>query len=574
MVFHRLSKKTEKDILSFMQFLEKNKDKFIKLLWVAIILASTKSLFTDTGFDNAYTVAMSYRHLSGDHMFQQMWEPHQTSIFFTDFFMWLYHLVVPSYTGVMLYLQIVGTLFFGVISFLLYRTLSQVTTKQVASLAAAFFFIFRAKQTPFPDFANLQIGFSALLLLCLVKYLQDEKKWYYLCLAALCLCLEVLSYPSCILAYIAVVIVLFCKSKKSLPSIGIFTATCAAIGLSYAGFFILRIGFNTFFNNLRNIFYADSHSTDTNTFYSYFHGILISLIWLACCAFVSRLITFLYKVIAKKELEFLPVYGILLLVSETAMLFLQKKTGIDWTCVFYILPVFLMILGAFYYRHMNEAERTIWLLGILLSASSFVATWMLTDLGLITIVSYMVLGGVVSFLPLRYAKRQAIIFLLAVSALATIHRGLVVWGYANKGNIWMVQDMNTIIRSGPSLGIMCDYMTYYQITCDEEDHRQFVTDEDHFLLVGGWLIDSMEFLLSDAGISNYSTIDTPIYNEKLLEYFELYPDKTPTVVAVSCWYGELMLDPDSFVMKWVEENYETVGDGRYWRYYRLKNQGL
>ena len=56
------------------------------LLWVAVILASIKSIFTDTGFDNAYTVAMSYRHLKGDGMFEQMWEPHQTSIFFTDFF--------------------------------------------------------------------------------------------------------------------------------------------------------------------------------------------------------------------------------------------------------------------------------------------------------------------------------------------------------------------------------------------------------------------------------------------------------------------------------------------------------
>lgn len=553
-----------------MQFLEKHADKFIKLLWVAVILASIKSLFTDTGFDNAYTVAMSYRHLAGDLMFQQMWEPHQTSIFFTDVFMWLYHLVVPSYTGVMLYLQVVGTLFFGVLSVLIYRLLKDVTGKQVASLASAFLFIFRAKQTPFPDFANLQIGFSVLVFICLVKFLQAQEKWYYLCLAGVCLCLEVLSYPSCILAYVPVVVILFAKAKKKWASVGIFTATCGVIGVVYVGYFILRIGMSGFIVNLTNIFYADSHSSDSITLYSYFYGFVLGLVWLGVAALIAIFICKLCKWIWKKEVEVLPVFGLLLLISEVGMLFLQKKTGIDWTCTFYIIPVFLMVFGLFFYKQMEESERTIWLVGMLLSIASFVATWTLTDLGLITIVAYMVLGGVVSFLPLRHAKKQAVIFLLAVCTLVTIHRGLVVWGYANKGNVWMVQDMETIVRSGPSLGIMCDYMTYYQITCDEEDHPKFVAPEDTFLMVGGWLIDSMEFLLTNADISNYSTIDTPIYNERMLEYFRLYPEKQPTVIGVSCWYGEMMIDPNSFVMQWIEQNYETVGDGRYWRYYRRK----
>ena len=118
-----------------MHFLKEKADKLIVLLWVAVVLASIKSIFTDTGFDNAYTVAMSYRHLNGDGMFQQMWEPHQTSIFFTDICMWLYHLVMPSYTGVMVYLQICGTLFFGVLCIFLYRLLKDITGKQIAHLA-------------------------------------------------------------------------------------------------------------------------------------------------------------------------------------------------------------------------------------------------------------------------------------------------------------------------------------------------------------------------------------------------------------------------------------------------------
>ena len=178
-------------------FLEKHRKMCMNLLWAAVVLASIKSLFTDTGFDNAYMVAMSFRHLKGDGMFAQMWEPHQTSAFFTDFFMWIYHFFVPSYTGVMIYLQIVGTAFFALVGIPLYRLLKKIAGSDIAQLATMFFIMFRAKQTPFPDFANLQIAFSTLLFLCLVSFVREQQKKRYLCLAAVCLCLEILSYPAC-----------------------------------------------------------------------------------------------------------------------------------------------------------------------------------------------------------------------------------------------------------------------------------------------------------------------------------------------------------------------------------------
>jgi len=552
-------------------FLEKHRKKCISLLWAAVILASIKSIFTDTGFDNAYTVAMSFRHLKGDGMFEQMWEPHQTSIFFTDLFMGIYHFFVPSYTGVMIYLQIVGTVFFAVIAILLYKFLKEIAGSEIAQLAAAFFIMFRAKQTPFPDFANLQIGFSALLFLCLVSFVREQQKKRYLCLAAVFLCLQILSYPSCLLAYFPAVLILFWKTKERWKNIGLFTGICVLFGGSYVGYFVCKIGLERFWENLMNIFYSDSHSGEAYvSLWNYFYGVITAVSWVVLCAVFTWLLLLLVRKLLRKSVEFFPVYGIILFLSEFAFLFLQKRTGLDWTCSFYIIPALLMVLSCFSYRDMEEWEKTIWLTGNLFAVFSFLSTWLLTDLGLITMAAYMVLGGVVSLVALRHRKRQIWVFLLSVCALVTMHRGLVVWGYANKGNVWMVQDVETIIRSGPSLGIVCDYMTYYQITYDAEDHDQFVTQEDSLLLVGNWLIDSMEFLLTDADISNYSTIDTPVYNEKLLDYLELYPEKKPTVVAVSCSYGTMQVPDNSWIMQWVNENYEVVGDGRYWRYYRPK----
>lgn len=553
-------------------FLEKHKKMCLALLWAAVALASIKSIFTDTGFDNAYTVAMSFRHLKGDRMFAQMWEPHQTSVFFTDFFLWIYHLFVPSYTGVMMYLQIVGTVFFAIVGIPLYRLLKGIAGSDIAQLATMFFLMFRAKQTPFPDFANLQIAFSVLLFLCLVSFVAQQQKKRYLCLAACCLCLEVLSYPSCLLAYFPAVLILFLKTEERWKNIGLFTGACALLGGIYVGYFVCRIGLSDFLRNLTNIFYSDSHSGEAFvSTWNYFYGLVTALAWLALCGIFTWLLLWGIRRLLHKSVDFFAGYGFTLFLTEFAFLFLQKKTGLDWTCTFYIIPAFLMALSCFSYKDLEEPEKTVWLTGNCFALCSFLSTWLLTDLGLITMAAYMVLGGAVSLAALRHRKKQIWVFLLSVCALVTMHRGLVVWGYANKGNIWMVQDVEAIVRSGPSLGVVCDYMTYYQITCDAEDHNQFVAPEDSLLLVGGWLIDSMEFLLTDADISNYSTIDTPVYNEKLLDYLELYPEKRPTVVAVSCSYGTMQVSDASWIMQWVNENYEAVGDGRYWRYYRAKD---
>ncbi|MCM1027004.1 MAG: glucosyltransferase domain-containing protein [Roseburia sp.] len=552
-------------------FLEKHRKLCLALLWTAVVLASIKSIFTDTGFDNAYTVAMSFRHLKGDGMFRQMWEPHQTSIFFTDFFMWLYRFLVPSYTGVMIYLQIVGTAFHAVIGFLLYRLLKTIAGSDVAQLAAAFFILFRAKQTPFPEYANLQIGFSVLLFLCMVSFVREQEKRRYLCFAAFFLCLEVLSYPSCLLVYFPAVLILFFRTKERWKNIGLFTGVCALFGGIYTGYFVCKAGPAAFIRNLRNIFYADPHSDGAVvSVWNYFYGVIVAISWLVLCGAFTWLLMWALRRLLKRTVDFFAVYGMVLFVSELALLFLQKKTGLDWTCTFYILPALLMALSCSCYKDMDELEKTVWLAGNLFALGAFLATCLLTALGLITMVPYMVLGGVVSLAALRHRKKQIWTFLFFVCGLVVMHRGLVIWGYANQKGIYLVHEADTIVRSGPCLGVICDYNTYHRLAFDAEDHNQFITSEDSLLLVGDWLVDSMEFLLTDADISNYSTIDVPAYNELLLEYLELYPEKEPTVVAVSMSSNAMLMQDASWIMRWVNENYDPVGEGRNWRYYRAK----
>ena len=68
------------------------------------ILTVIKSVFTEYGYDASYHIALSWRHINGDRLFKEMWEPHQTSAFILDFLMLLYRLFVPSMEGVALFL--------------------------------------------------------------------------------------------------------------------------------------------------------------------------------------------------------------------------------------------------------------------------------------------------------------------------------------------------------------------------------------------------------------------------------------------------------------------------------------
>jgi len=56
---------------------------------------------------------------------------------------------------------------------------------------------------------------------------------------------------------------------------------------------------------------------------------------------------------------------------------------------------------------------------------------------------------------------------------------------------------------------------------------QYAGEGDTLLCANG---HSLWYLLSDCKIATYSTISTPTFDERLLEYWELYPDRYPSLV--------------------------------------------
>lgn len=155
-------------------------------LKIAAIALAIKYIFVDFGIDAEYQISMSYRLAKGDVMFKEMWEPHQTSAFLCAFFIKIYLILFHTTTGIVIYLQTIGVVLDGVISYLLYRVVSRcLHCDSAAFIMAWIFFIVSPKDVPIPEYANLQIWFSLLLCFALFFYYKNRKRRWIL-LSAVC----------------------------------------------------------------------------------------------------------------------------------------------------------------------------------------------------------------------------------------------------------------------------------------------------------------------------------------------------------------------------------------------------
>lgn len=561
---------------------EKIEKIILRLLWIGVILVSIKSIFTDFGIDGAYQIAMSYRHISGDSMLLEMWEPHQTSIFLNDILIFVYRLFVPSLTGVAIYIQTCGTLLFAGIGYFLYRALKDYTGRFIASAAWMFFIIFRAKQIPTVEYANLEIAFSVIAFILLIRFIKTEKV-LLLPFIAVSFFLQILSYPTCLISVLAVTLVLVFFTKNKLRNCLVYVASEALLGLSYALYFVIKIGPSMLVRVAGDILAADSHSS--YRFGGYWTGFITMTVALVICAAVGVTVAFIVKRIRRDSARNkdeategsnfsvlsigMTVAAIVYALFEIVMLAIQKKSGIDWMCSIYILPLTLLIVGLFGIKKLDDEEKKIYLTGVFLSLASFAATMILTNLGMITIVAYLVLAGIVSFIPIRKMIPENRAFFALIIVALLIHRGIVIWGIGNtNGRVHMIWEAQNFIRKGPAAGIVCDHFNRAYTDANIDEFAAQIKPDDKVFFVGEELLDSFVYVYSGAEVANYSTIDTPIYNECLEEYFEINPNKKPTLIASASWFGSSAIDEDSYIMQWVRENYQLVYDGSYWQLWR------
>jgi len=242
----------------------------------------------------------------------------------------------------------------------------------------------------------------------------------------------------------------------------------------------------------------------------------------------------------------------------------------------YIYTVYFILFGfviSFQNRLEDRAGKLVklWVGATLLM---LLAVLLLTNLTIFTSARYGLPGVVMGIAALLlYSKKEAHeiyrrfgrVFLLFWCFTAIFIKG---WEYRdNEGVMKNITRVRGIVSQGPAAGIFTEYMQSCIQESQYEEMHQYVKPGDRMLILD---MGTISYLFQDVEVASYTTICDPRYNDVLLKYWELNPEKYPDVIAVQCWYGELRWDPESWIMQWIENDFgaEWVIDGKYFRYYR------
>lgn len=545
--------------------------------------------FTNLSYDGEYQMAMAYRLIQGDRMFVEMWEPHQTSVFLPAALMWIYRSIFHTTTGIVVYLQICGILIRGAIALLLYRILKADTDEPVAYGIALLYFMLSPKDYALPDFSNQQLWYGTLFFCCLWSYLK-KGKCYLLALGAVCLCLEVLSYPSHLIIYLGAMVLLWCYSEHRWRDIAVITAICAGLGLGFCFVFVPE--WDVLVQCIHGMLELEpTHTVSASSkilFYLKGMGELSGMIILmAILGYVVGLImqaagkagsrTDSGKAGGRKR----PGYEIWLLGCAIVILagFLVNILSADHRNAYSCIFVFLVGLGFRGINFLKGDERRLYICGNVIGLLSFAATLILTDLPVRDSVVYGLLAIVLALIPLgkqvggmagESVKRGLYGCALCFAALLALRCVYIRTPLSGRGQICSILSDMSIVRAGPATGLISDE----EGVCIQRDSypewQQLIRKGDKVWMVGG-VLDTLGYLYEDVEVAAPSTMSDPTYNDAVLEYWRLNPDKYPDVVIAEGHMGDLVheLVIDQWLTSWLEEEYqpEYVVSGTYWIYY-------
>ena len=555
----------------------RNKRKNLKVLLILLsILASLKMLFFAVGMDEESQLVMSYRNAMGDRLFLDMWEPHQSSAFLCTLLMKPY-LMLFGTTGIIIYLRVWGTLLHLGVSFYLYKTLRHFVSEDHAWLLALLYYNIIPKQIILPEFGIMQVWFYTLLSLFLMKY-SMECKIRYLILSAVALALNVLSYPSCLILFpFALLWLARFSGKHKWRDMGIFTAVCGACAAAYLGMLFSYTPPIQLIETLSNILSGDITHSLTLTDKLLLFGkktLYMAVLWLAC-----RLLA---MAVARRKQLAPPITDALTILPACAIqlfCWIVLDTGYEY------LNLHLAVAAAagisVYKRNHgkqgHEPKSVLLYYGILGAVLSLLGVVYLTDITLTESIPHAMPAAIFGFalmllciqgkeVPNGSKWLNAALLVLLVTAICGKAYTLRGGDYSN------ILQSGGIMKKGPAAGTISNYIRSYIYNADYEDWQVYMQDGDRVLIVVKLVqnLDTIQYLFKDVEVSHYSVVNPTAYDQRLPEYWALYPEKAPNVIIVDCWYGELKEAPDSWIMDYIENDfgYTQVNDGKYIRIYR------
>ena len=555
----------------------KNTKKRYAFLWICAAIVNIKSIFCDYDLDAAYTVAMSYRHINGDRLFLKMWEPHQTSIFFVDFFALVWRKITGSFDGVALWLQFCGCLSFLAVSILLYFAIKRITSKDIAMFISVFFWILRPKNIQLSDYSNLLVLLSTLAFIIFSFYLTSEKKKLYLVFLGICTSALVLAYPSAIVVAFAIEIMIVIWAEKKAGDALIYPATCFALAGGYLLLVVRNTPFSVILDSLRFIVSGDTHSSFRYTGMLFFREILIGCVITLLSFFFALVYGKVKRTVASDNIcVFLVVDTILFIALTISCKFVSFAENINFKSFYYFLYPVYAICGFVLFKKQKKELSKIYISGTIISLCAMLSAVFLSNLPFIASLGYMPLAALLSLTAFSTAEDlkqeegkagiNKIGYVFATFFVMAVFQRIFV--ITSTAGISYIYEVENYIRTGPEKGIVSTLEFCNEKKIGLEDWKNNVSADDTVLIARGFGVDVSDYLLAGAKVGTNSVISTPSFNETLGEYWRLNPEKKPTVIAVACWDGNEFRTADQWIYDVIDSEYQLSYEGTYWNFYK------
>ena len=552
------------------------------------VLAGIIWTCTNFGFDEGYQICLANRLLTGDKLLVHMWEPHQTSVFICALFMWIYKLVFHSYEGVVIYLHALGTVLRLLVALAIYGVLKKEVEKELAFFSSVLFFMITPKDFSIAEFSNLQVWFATFAFLFLLIYFRKKNR-FFIVLAAVMVCLDVIVYPSCIIIALPTVILLGIYSEKGekIKNTALFTGVCFLLGGITLAYLLIHFGFDylmQFYQNMISI--EPNHNVsllDKLLSYGKDAGVIVLIIAgvLLLCALFAFLMLKLSKGKIAGDSGKLFI-GFMLAASFVVFLgyFLVNILVAKKRCNYSILFLYMTGLGFYFRNYLSAEEKRIWDTGSIISIAGFAATLLLTDLPFLVSGAYLVLAVALSALPIiRFAGQldfKPIKKIITVCGFVLV--GLLLFRciyirtpLTGRGQICTILNTDlSFVHFGPAKGMITDDEGAKRQQISYEEFREYIPEGSNIWIIDS-MVDGLGYLYGNYRVATPSCISDPKILPGITSYWEQHPEKYPDVIIIGAYDGQLSYEvlANEWFMGWLKDEYQPARfvDGVFWRYY-------
>ena len=513
-------------------------NRLMTVLFIFSILAAVKLIFVDYTMDEEYQIVMAYRNLSGDSVFGTMWEPHQTSAFMCIAIMYVFRLLTGGYTGVVITLRIVTELVRAALSYWIFRSVKRYTDKTTALLSALLYFNSVPKLIDIPEFSNMQLWFFTIMTLSLMEYYYREKtvtdekrKILFLILSSAALALEILSYPSCIILFPVTIVFIGVSSREHrIRDILVYVSTDAACALVWLAVVLRSITPEELIRNVRySVGFDLTHDLSGSTegklsgsiTYLWQTALMLVLIF-AASMLITKIIIKRFSADEETCRKFVPVVFMVLIAGVIQIFFwIVLRKGYEYPQI-HLLTLFLSagVLIASYRKDKEKTERIgPFLYGFWGSVISVLAVFYISDLQFFNALTHGMLGIVMALCIISVLAGEKGKKLITVLFIGMIVTAMIGKGGSIKGGreLRSVIDIRGIMKEGPAIGILSDYMCCYIYNSDYEDFAANIEEGENVLIVTNMIQapGTTPYMFGDYKVCHFSIVDPTSYDERL-----------------------------------------------------------